>query len=264
MGKLDGRIAIVTGGSQGIGHAIVDRLVSDGATVYSLSTNLEKNQKSMQQYVDARKKVYAIRCDVKSVSSCEAAVAQVFDAEGRIDILVNNAAQTGPVTQTHEITEEQFDEVYDSCVKGLFFMTKFCVLHMKEQKSGSIVNIGSIYGLTTASMKSPYHSAKAAVHMQTMQDAACYGHDSIRVNCVIPGGIMTEKMVQAIPYMSPDGTEEGWRQMNLKTTPLVSKNGEPWGYPVDIANAVSFLASHEASYITGAQLSVDGGARLKM
>ena len=181
-----------------------------------------------------------------------AAVQQVIEQHGRIDILVNNAGFTGANLPTHLMDIQQWDRTFEVDVKGVMLCTRAVLPHMMEQGGGSIVNLSSIYDThRTKGNLTAYHAAKGAVLALTKQDATTYGRNSIRVNPILPGAIVTPLLMQ---FSEQFGGFEGYSQYVAHHTPL-GRLGEP----EDVANGALFLASDEAKCITGAGLYIDGG-----
>lgn len=249
--RLSGKVAIITGGARGIGAATVRRFAEEGARV-AIFDMLDADGQALAQELGAGgAQVSYHRVDVTAEPSVAAGVAAVVGAHGRLDILVNNAGITGANKFAHEVTVEEWERVFAVNVKGVFLCTKHAIPQMKAQKSGAIVNFSSIYGLIGNEDLPPYHATKGAVLMMTKTDAVCYAPDGIRVNAVHPGSVMTELFLAA-GDSHPLGRDGYIAEMKAKH-PL--KLGEP----VEIANCVLFLASDEASFVTGASLVADGG-----
>ena len=251
MNRLAGKVAIVTGGSLGIGKAIVERLAGEDAKVAILDVLGERGM-MLEADLQARglnAKYWS--CDIAK----EDQVAAVFDAVagqfGRLDILVNNAGVSGASKPTHEITETEWDFVQSVNVKGVFFGTKHAIRHLKAAGGGSIINLSSIYGLVGAPDVPPYHASKGAVRLMTKTDALIYAPDRIRVNSIHPGFIWTPMVANHLEKL---GDITAGRAAVDALHPLGHM-----GEPDDIAWAAVYLASDEAKFVTGAELVVDGG-----
>ena len=233
MGRLDDAVAIVTGAGSGIGAACAERLTADGATVVTLDI-----AGSVDHLVD-----------VRDEPAVEAAFSAVVDQHGHLDVVVNAAgvAGGGPV---HLLDAGEWDRVVDVNLKGTFIVDKYSALHMLAQGRGSIINIASIEGLEGTEGGSAYNASKAGVVMLTKSMAIDYGRKGIRVNCICPGGIETPMLLDLI---DADG-------MELYRAALLDEHllGR-FGQPSEIAAAAAFLASEDASFITGHSLVVDGG-----
>jgi NAD(P)-dependent dehydrogenase (short-subunit alcohol dehydrogenase family) len=233
LGRLDDTVAIVTGAASGIGAACADRLASEGATVVTLD---------VAGAVDHR-------LDVRDEPAVAAAVASVVGDHGHLDVVVHAAgvAGGGPV---HLLEGEEWDRVVDVNLKGTFHIGKHAAVPMLAQGHGSIVNIASIEGLEGTEGGSAYNASKGGVVMLTKSMAIDYGRRGIRVNCICPGGIDTP-MLRSIT--EPVGME-AYRE-KLRDQHLLGR----FGRPSEIAAAAAFLASDDASFVTGHALVVDGG-----
>jgi len=246
--KLKNKVAVVTGGSRGIGFATVEKFIKEGATVILTASTSQTAEKAVaklkEKYPDAA--VRGISPDLASLSSVEEALAQVVQEYGRIDILVNNAG-VSESTPLENYTEELYDKVMDLNVKGVFNAAKAAAKYMAEQGEGVILNTSSMVSLTGQPSGFSYPASKFAVNGLTVSLARELGPKGIRVCAVAPGIIETD-MMKAVPKEVID--------------PLIARVPlQRLGQPEDIANAFAFLASNEASYITGVVLSVDGMAR---
>lgn len=242
---LDGKIAVVTGASRGIGKAIALKLAAEGAKVV---VNYAGNAKAAQEVVAAiaeqgGEAMYC-QCDVADGAAVEAMMKQTVERFGRIDILVNNAGITRD-TLLMRMKESDWDEVMATNLKGVFLCTKAVTRLMMKQKYGRIVNLTSVVGLTGNAGQANYAAAKAGVIGFTKSTARELASRGITVNAVAPGFISTDMTA----VLSENVKEE-----MLKGIPLARL-----GEPEDIAKAVSFLVSDLASYITGQTINVDGG-----
>lgn len=226
-------MAFITGGASGIGAATAARFVKEGAIVVTADV--------------AGQADHAL--DVRDEAAVAAAVASVVEAHGRIDVVVNAAgvAGGGPV---HVLDESEWDRVVDINLKGTFHVCKHVCAQMVTQGSGSVVNIASIEGLEGTEGGSAYNASKGGVVMLTKSMAIDYGATGIRVNAVCPGGIETPLLLGLIDQ---PGMEDYRAKM------LGAHKIGRFGKPEEIANAVLFLASSEASFMTGSAMVVDGG-----
>ncbi len=251
MNRLTGKVAIVTGGALGIGHAAVSRMAEEGASVAILDVLDKEGQAFAAQLAGNGRKAGYWHCDV----SKEEQVSKVFDDVvkrfGRFDVLVNNAGVSGASKPTHEVSEAEWDWVQAINVKGVFFCTKHAIRHLRHTGGGSIINLSSIYGLVGAPDVPPYHASKGAVRLMTKTDALFYAADRIRVNSIHPGFIWTP-MVEH--YLNNLGDVMTGRKAVDALHPLGHM-----GEADDIAWGVVYLASDEAKFITGAELVIDGG-----
>lgn len=251
MGRLQGKVAVVTGGAVGIGRACALQMASEGASVAVLDTDARQGAELVAEIVDRDMRAHFIACDVSSEKQVAAAITEAGTYFGRIDILVNNAGIAGPSKPTHELTEQEWDRVQAINVKGVFFCTKHVIPHMRAAGGGSIINLSSIYGLVGGADVPPYHASKGAVRLMSKTDAMLYAPDRIRVNSVHPGYIWTP-MVEA--HLKSLGDLESGRKMVGDLHPLGHM-----GEPDDIAWGVVYLASDESKFVTGSELVIDGG-----
>ncbi len=246
--RLQNKIAVITGGSRGIGFATAEKFLQEGATVVvtaSSSANAQKaKEKLMEKYPG--KGVMGISPDLADLQQVRSAFAQVIDRYGRIDILVNNAG-ISESTPLDGYTEDLFDRVMDLNVKGVFNATQVAAEYMAGQGGGVILNTSSMVSIYGQPSGVAYPTSKFAVNGMTVSLARELGPKGIRVNAVAPGITETD-MMKAVPK---DIIEPMIKQIPLRRL----------GQPEDIANAFLFLASEEASYITGVVLSVDGMMR---
>lgn len=246
--RLENKVAIITGGSRGIGYAIAQRFAREGAKVVICASREETAAKALaslrEEFPSAE--FEAIWPDLSSLESVKAEFDKVIEKYGRVDILVNNAgiSESTPISK---YTEELYDKVMDLNVKGIFNTTRAVVDKMTEQGSGVILNTSSMVSIYGQPAGFAYPASKFAVNGLTLSLARELGPKGIRVNAVAPGITETD-MMKAVP-------KEVIEPM-IKQIPL-----RRMGQPEDIANAFLFLASDEASYISGVVLSVDGLAR---
>lgn len=251
MDRLQRKIAIVTGGSVGIGAATATRMAQEGASVAVLDILDAEGRMLVSGLVERGINAAYHHCNVASEASVDAAISSVVATFGRLDILVNNAGISGANKPTHELTEQEWDHVQSINVKGVFFCTKHSIPHLKAAGGGSIINLSSIYGLISAADVPPYHASKGAVRLMTKTDALIYAPDRIRVNSIHPGFIWTP-MVDHFLHDAPDAEEA--RRATAALHPLGHL-----GEADDIAWGAVYLASDEAKFVTGAELVIDGG-----
>jgi 3-oxoacyl-[acyl-carrier protein] reductase len=249
--ELEGRIALVTGAAQGIGQAIADTLVRNGARVVYTDLSAAKAQDA----ADAGGGVGAFALDVSEPADVAAGVARILREHGRIDILVNNAGIGVPAAERKTIDEfslAHWDALLKIDLTGLFLMSREVARAMKAQKSGRIINIASVLGLVPARLQSSYIAAKAGVVNLTKAMALELAPHGVLVNAVAPGSTQTEGWQK---WIRDAGSEAQDLHARLMThIPL----GRP-GTTQEMADAVLFLAAPESSYITGHVLTVDGG-----
>ena len=241
MGRLQDKIAFVTGGASGMGEMMVKLFAAEGATVVAADIN----ETALAEKWGSYDNVMTVKLNVTSDEEWATAVKTVIDKLGRIDILINNAGISSE-KPVNDVTIEDWRRLSDINGFGPFLGMKHVTPFMKEAGQGSIVNISSYTALIGMGM-TPYSASKGSVRAISKGAAAGYGSFGIRVNAVFPGVIETP-MVASIKEAK--AALEGL----IKATPL-----KRLGQPIDVANAVLFLASDEASYITGAELVIDGG-----
>jgi 3-oxoacyl-[acyl-carrier protein] reductase len=243
--RLKDKVAIVTGGGSGIGQGICLRLAEEGARIAVFDVNLDGAKDTANQIARAGGKAAAFKVDVTNAEEVNGAVKKAFSKFGKIDILVNDAGISKP-SKVVNMTDKIWDSTLDVNLKGVFLCSRAVIPHMKESKYGKIISIASILALRGSSYYAHYGATKAGVVAFTQSLAVELGRHNINVNAVGPGIIDT-------PMAEGDVSSE-FRQQLLKVIPM-----RRIGIPRDIANAVLFLASEEASYITGQCLYVCGG-----
>ena len=250
MGRLEDRVAIITGGSQGIGAAYAAGFAAEGAKVViadvspagQLISDIESNGGS----------ALFIETDVTVERACIDMISQTIDAFGKIDILVNNAALWVHVGNKPilEISKEEWDSVLDVNINGMFLCTKAVIPQMKTQKYGKIINISSGRALKGYENLLHYDTSKGAVISFTRSVARELGNDGIRANTIAPGGTMTENVIAQEDIRAHIG--KGTQTRAIKREQV----------PEDIVGACIFLASEESDFITGQVLAVDGGSAM--
>ncbi|UOE94724.1 3-oxoacyl-ACP reductase FabG [Alkalihalobacillus sp. LMS39] len=243
MGKLLNKVAVVTGGAQGIGAEIVKRLVEDGAKVVALDLNEEKLTQTASQLDETGETVVPMVCNVANIESVEDVFATIYEKFGKIDILVNNAGITRDAF-FHKMTKDQWDSVLDVNLTSMFHTCQAVIPNMRAQEYGKIVNVSSTSSWGNMGQAN-YSASKAGVIGLTRTLAKENGLKNITVNAIAPGQIDTE-MTQNMP--------ENIKMMALMLTPAGRV-----GDPAEVASVVSFLSSDDSSFVNGECISVSGG-----
>jgi NAD(P)-dependent dehydrogenase (short-subunit alcohol dehydrogenase family) len=248
--KLEGRVALITGGNSGIGRATAALLASEGAAVVLTGRNRERGEQVAQAIIEDGGKAMFLCSDVRVADECRRAVERTLERFGRIDVLFNNAGVFHPKT-VPDCTEQEWDETIDSSLKGAFLMSKYALPSMIERGSGSIIHTSSGWGVLGGDRAAAYCAAKGGLIVMAKAMAIDHGPDGIRVNCVCPGDVET-------PMLPDDAKKRGipWKDY------LAGASERPLGRigtAEEIARAVLFLASDDSSFITGEALVVDGG-----
>ena len=242
---LEGKIALVTGASRGIGRQIALTLGAKGAVVIvNYNGSAAKAEEVVKEIQAAGGNGQAVQCNVSDFESCKEMLDAVVKEHGRLDILVNNAGITRD-NLLMKMSEEDFDAVIQTNLKGVFNCTRHIARQMLKQKSGRIINISSVSGVLGNAGQANYCAAKAGVIGLTKSAAKELASRGITVNAVAPGFIKTEMT---------DVLKDDIKKAIMENIPM-----KAFGETEDIANAVAFLASEEARYITGQVISVDGG-----
>jgi 3-oxoacyl-[acyl-carrier protein] reductase len=247
MGRLDGKVAIVTGAASGFGAEIARRYVAEGAKVAIGDIN-EAGAQSVAAALGAA--ALAVKCDVSKRADVDSLVAATLARFGRLDIVVNNAGFTHKNMPLLEVDEQTFDRVYAINVKSIYYMTLAAVPILRKNKGGVILNIGSTAGIRPRPGLTWYNGSKGAANMLSKSLAVELAPDRIRVNAICPV-IGATGMLELFMGM-PDTPEN--RAKFIATIPL-GRLSEP----KDVANAAVYLASDEAEFITGVEFPVDGG-----
>lgn len=248
MKRFENKIVLVTGAGRGIGASIAKRFASEGAEVIvNYSGNDEAAQKTVDEITATGGQAQKYKCSVNDSESVKVMIDEIIKEFGRIDILVNNAGITKDGLMLR-MTDEDFDRVIDVNLKGTFNCTKYVSKYMLKQKSGKIINISSVVGLSGNAGQVNYSASKAGIIGITKSAAKELSSRGITVNAVAPGYVDTD-MTKVL--------SDNIRNEILKNIPL-----QRMGNVEDISNCVAFLASEAASYITGQVISVDGGMHI--
>jgi NAD(P)-dependent dehydrogenase (short-subunit alcohol dehydrogenase family) len=249
MGRLDGKVAVVTGAASGIGRASAIRFASEGAAVVVTDLNAQGGDETVTECKRAGGRAVFCRVDVTSEADVKAAVDRAVSEFGKLDIIFNNAGLAGAIGKIEETTAENWDRTFSILLRAVFLGMKYAVPAMRKAGGGSIISTASIAGLRGGAGPHAYSAAKAGVINLTRSVALEVGKDRIRVNCICPGGINTPLISNNVP-----GGYEVASQFLKNIQPIPRA-----GLPEDIAAMAAFLASDDAEWITGAAMVVDGG-----
>ena len=256
MGKLSGKVALVTGGGGGIGQAVVDLFAEEGCRLLVSDLAEAEGEASTRRAAERGAEAAFVRADVTNGADVQRLVGAALERFGQIDVLFNNAGIVSPEFPRGSVTdagEAAWDRVIAANLTSIYLVSKHVIPHMVDRGSGSVVNTASIWGLTAADNSAAYSASKAGVVNLTRSMALDYGRFGVRVNCVCPGPIETAMLARTLLRDTPEQTER-FRADYLRMLPL-----RRWGKPEEVARAVLFLACEDASYVTGSALVVDGG-----
>jgi NAD(P)-dependent dehydrogenase (short-subunit alcohol dehydrogenase family) len=242
---LANKVAVITGAGSGMGRAIAEMFAREGAKV--VCADISGKQQEVAAGIGAA--ALSVHADVSKEDDVKNMIAAAEKSFGRLDILVNNAGFGGGMAPLHEQTAESWDRVHSVNIRGVFFCMKYGVISMLKSGGGAIVNIGSASGVVGWKHHSIYGAAKAGVHQLTKTAALDYADNNIRVNAIAPGTFWTGLVKQSEQFAEPPADI-----FRLPGIPM-----DRWGLAREIAAAALFLASDEASYVTGTILPVDGG-----
>ena len=251
MGKLDGKVALITGGTSGIGRATAQLFAREGARVTITGRDERRGAETVGEIAAAGGEARFVRADVRVASDCRRATTETVEAFGRPDVLFNNA---GVYVENDVLgcDEEEWDLQVDTSLKGTYLMSRAVLPHMIARGSGSIVNCASGWGLVGGIRGAAYCAAKGGMVVLTKAMALDHGPQGIRVNAVCPGDTET-------PMEHEDARRKGVTWEEYVAWASEGRALPRMGQPEEVARAVLFLASDDASYITGAALPVDGG-----
>jgi len=249
VGRFDGRVVLVSGAASGIGAACAARFATEGASVAGLDLQTPVGGSWEQALRGAPKALFRDGLDVRDEESVERAVAEVLEAFGRIDVLVNAAGVGSGGARAHDLSREEWERVVDINLKGSWLVAKHVLPTMLAQRSGSVIHVASVEGLEGMSGSLAYNASKGGVVLMTKNMALDYAQDGIRVNCLCPGLIDTPLTAPlGLPGLESVRTQmQGWHAMRRL------------GRPEEVAACALFLASDDASFVTGHALVVDGG-----
>jgi NAD(P)-dependent dehydrogenase (short-subunit alcohol dehydrogenase family) len=249
MGKLNGKVAVITGAASGMGRATAIRFAQEGAAIVIADLNSQGGEQVVGECAAAGGRAVYQHTDVTSEAAIKAVISRAVKEFGRLDITYNNAGVGGAVGPLEKITEEDWDRTFAILTKAVFFGIKHSAPEMRKAGGGSIISTSSVAGLRGIAGLHAYSAAKKAVISITESAAIELGRDRIRVNCICPGGILTPLVYGMMP-----GGEKAAEQNLAKMQPIGRA-----GRPDDIAAMALFLASDESQWITGTAMIVDGG-----
>ena len=251
MGRLDGKVAVITGGASGIGEASVRLFVEEGAEVVVADVQDERGG-NLASELGAE----YVHADVTREEDVEAVVSHAVDVYGRLDCMFNNAGIAWAVGPIESVTVEAFNQTVAVLLRGVFLGVKHAAPVMRAQGGGSIINTASVAAIRTGYGNHIYSAAKAGVVQFTRSVAMELGEDNVRVNCILPGFIPTPMIAHArgVPIGEADAKLEDITESFREAQPLRRP-----GHPDDIAKAALWLASDESSFVNGHALAVDGG-----
>ncbi|MBU8905642.1 SDR family NAD(P)-dependent oxidoreductase [Desertibacillus haloalkaliphilus] len=245
--RVKGKVAVVTGGGSGIGCATSLRLAEEGAAVVVADLNEEAAANTAEVIKEAGGDATFVKTDVTNPDDVQQLISTATQTYKGLDILFNNAGISNQELKLTELSLEEWDQVINVNLKGVYLGMKYAIPEMEKQNGGSIINTSSVLGFKGKKYQAPYNASKAGVVTLTQNAALEFGTKNIRVNAIAPGVIDT-------PIV------DGWRENEWKWEIISKANAlRRLGKPEEVANAVLFLASDEASFITGSTLMVDGG-----
>src|SRR5713101_8817698 len=246
MGKLDGKVAVITGAASGMGRATAIRFAKEGAAVVVADLNSQAGEATISEIAAAGGRAVFQHTDVSSDRDIKALIDRAVKEYGRLDITYNNAGIGGATGKLGDISADDWDKTFVILTRAVFFGIKYSIEPMRKSGGGSIISTSSVAGLRGVAGLHAYSAAKAAVVSITESAAIELGRDRIRVNCICPGGILTP-----LVYRGMRGGEEVARRNMARSQPIPRA-----GKPEDIAAMATFLASDEAEWITGTAMVV--------
>ncbi|HEY1850171.1 MAG TPA: SDR family oxidoreductase [Candidatus Binataceae bacterium] len=249
MGKLDGKVAVITGSASGMGRATALRFAKEGAAVVIADLNSQAGEATVSEIAAGGGRAVFQHTDVGSDAAIKALIDRAVSEYGRLDITYNNAGIGGATGRLEDTTAPDWDKSFVILTRAVFLGIKYSIEPMRKVGGGSIISTSSVAGLRGVAGLHAYSAAKAAVVSLTESAAIELGRDRIRVNCICPGGILTP-----LVYRGMRGGEDAARVSMAKSQPIPRA-----GRPEDIAAMALFLASDDAEWITGTSMVVDGG-----
>lgn len=245
--QLQGKVAIVTGGAQGIGKAISEKFAEEGASVVIADVNSNLGEETAKKIASKGKACVYIHCDVSNENDVFSMVKNTCQIFGGVDIVVNNAA-IAIYKKMEDFSLDEWDRVVNVNLRSIYLTAKFCIPVMKKNGGGNIISLASVHTRTTSKENNPYVATKGGIASLTRAMALEGAAHNIRVNCISPGAIATPMLL------------ENWGDVDPSAHPLLNRIPlKRFGTPLEIANVALFLASDNSSYLTGSELLVDGG-----
>jgi NAD(P)-dependent dehydrogenase (short-subunit alcohol dehydrogenase family) len=254
--KLKEKVAIITGGNAGIGRVISLKFVEEGARICICARNQEKLDAVEMEVRGRGRDILAVRTDISNEGEVESMVRQTLKRFGRIDVLVNNAAAEGPTAPIHEISGEDWRQVVETNLNGLFYCTKHVLKNMIANRSGNILNIGSIAGVYAYPLRTPYNATKWAIAGVTQSIAAEVGEYNIRCNCLSPGPTEGERAFNVIRKRA-EKTGKAFEEVKKFYEDQIPI--KRFVRPEEVAQTAVFLTCDESSGITAQHFCVSGG-----
>jgi NAD(P)-dependent dehydrogenase (short-subunit alcohol dehydrogenase family) len=243
MGKLDGKVAIVTGAGSGMGRASAVLFAQEGARV--VCADVSGQEKAVAAEIGQA--AIAVHADVSQADDVKNMISAAVTTFGHLDVLFNNAGLSGPHVRLEDIEDDWIDRLYAVNTRGAFFGMKYAIPALRARGGGSIISTASAMGLVERKDQAAYGASKGGVVALTMNAAVDYAHENIRINCICPGMVYTGMAGAPADNLTPPPDRE---------LPVPMRR---WGRPGEIAAAALFLASDDSSFITGVALPVDGG-----
>lgn len=251
--RLKDKVAIITGAGSGLGRASAILFAKEGAKVVVAEIVREGGEETVRRVRETGGDATFVQVDVSKAADCEKMVKAAIEKYGKLDIMFNNAGFLGAVGPLARITEEQWNQVFAVNVTGVFLGTKYAIPEMLQRGGGAIVNTASVGGIIPTRFGAPYCTTKAAVIQLTKATALDYAGRNIRANCILPGVMETNFLNK---MGGPERIEQ-YKQIAIRSEPIGR-----FSQPEEVAQVALFLASDEASFVTGSAVAVDGGMLL--
>ncbi|MFC1947970.1 SDR family NAD(P)-dependent oxidoreductase [Chloroflexota bacterium] len=252
MDRVKGKVAIVTGGANGIGEAAAKLLAKEGAGVAVIDIDDENGERVTGEIRSVGGEAIYRHADITGEEEVAQAFADFYERFGKLNILVNNAGVAGAREPAHKASIQDFDRIMNINLKGTLICTKYAIPYILKTGPGSVINVCSIYGIVASDVPI-YDTSKGGMRAMTKSDAILYSRDNIRFNSVHPGNVKTPLFEKLVSEIDPLGVEHADHMLSV-TNPL-----NRMGTPEDIAYGILYLASDESSYVNGTELVIDGG-----